>query len=433
MLGTDLKRYLLAIVVPAVLITFAGLYFLHLQNKHDSIIQKESRHTRIENLAAEFQDALRDVPPVEGARFNRLKEIVSNGLTSVNCGIYEWKPSAGVVRSWKPSAGLEKRISKLTRWNEWTSDGKKSARRGVMAIGVSEKAWLLWCRLDGSVYALAYSSVPYQEPPPSLLWPVGLCLVLLAAGVLCSGGVMLWRAAEKARRANTMKTTFVSNISHELKTPLTALHLWTGLLENGSVGGEEDRRRAYSILSSETRRLLRMVDELLDYTRLEQGRKKYNPVPVDMGRLLLDAAQFSESAYPGLCVSAEIDGEVVAVADEDAVRQIIHNLLENARRYAASGGGATLRARCSNNTVEISVLDRGPGMSEHDRKNAFTRFYRGDSAQGAKIGGQGLGLPISRALALDMGGDLKVDERTGGGCAFVLLLPRCRDERWRDS
>lgn len=430
MFSANLKHYLFAIVVPAMVITAAGLYFLFLLNKHDAARIAESRLTRIENVAAEFQDALREAGSAAEVRFAAVKKFAAEGGAGFAAqSAYEWRPQNGVVESWRPEDAMVRRLSGFSRWNEWTSEGKKSARRGVMVVGMPERRWLLWCRLDGAVYALACGKVPFAEPEPSLLWPIGLCLVLLTAGVLCSGGVMLWRAAEKARRADTMKTTFVSNVSHELKTPLTAIQLWTGLLENGTVKTEESKRRAYSILSAETGRLLRMVDNLLDFTRLEQGRRKYRIEPVDVGELLAGAAQLSVAAYPGFPVETEVGGCVMAAADADALRQIVQNLLENARKYASSGGGALLCAKCCETEVQVQVLDRGPGMSEEECRCAFARFYRGDSAQLSGVGGQGLGLAISRALALDMGGDLGVARRDGGGCAFTLTLPACSTRR----
>lgn len=243
---------------------------------------------------------------------------------------------------------------------------------------------------------------------------VALAAVLLGL-LLCSlvaGGALLLRAARKERLDALRKTEFVSNVSHELRTPLTSIRMFADLLSSGRLSNDEDRRKALETISSESARLSRLVEGVLDFSRLERNRRRYAIEQID----LIEFVQNMVGVRP--------DGPAVAaLADRDAVKQILTNLLDNAAKYAPGAPPEIIVRESGNGLVLLDVLDRGPGVPPHARKRIFERFYRADNSATREIGGNGLGLSIARGLARGMGGDLVYTPRPGGGSIFTLSLP----------
>jgi signal transduction histidine kinase len=219
----------------------------------------------------------------------------------------------------------------------------------------------------------------------------------------------------------------VANVSHEFKTPLTTIRLYSELLEQGRVAEGEKRGEYLRTIGRETQRLARLVNNVLDFSRLEQGRKKYQREPLDLtaalGQLLdAHAPRIGET---GLEVKRNLPVEVVSVVtDRDAVEQIVLNLLDNACKYAAAGGEVVVALRPRSGAgVEVRVGDRGPGVPSAHREQIFEKFHRVDETLTAEKGGAGLGLSIARQLARGLGGELRYEARSGGGAEFVLELP----------
>ncbi len=255
---------------------------------------------------------------------------------------------------------------------------------------------------------------------------IGLMLAaILVTAIMAGGSLLLWQARRSAADA-AQKTSFVANVSHEFKTPLTTIRLYSELLEQGRVAEEGKRGEYLRTIGRETQRLARLVNNVLDFSRLEQGRKKYQRELLDLTvalTQLLDAhaPRITES---GLELKRILPVEAVSVVtDRDAVEQIVLNLLDNACKYAAAGGEAvvTLRA-CSGGGAEVRVGDRGPGVPVGHRERIFEKFHRVDDTLTAEKGGAGLGLSIARQLARGVGGELRYESRVGGGAEFVLEL-----------
>ena len=165
-----------------------------------------------------------------------------------------------------------------------------------------------------------------------------------------------------------------------------------------------------------------MVQNVLDYGRLESGRRVYSADAFDLAGLVREMADFMKGRF----VNAPLveDGECAVFADRDAVDQILLNLFDNACKYAGEapveisfGAGRSAGRRA------VHVADRGPGLTAEQRRHVFDRFWRADDSTTSSTGGNGLGLCIARGLARGMGGDLNVEAREGGGCVFTLELP----------
>ncbi len=189
---------------------------------------------------------------------------------------------------------------------------------------------------------------------------------------------------------------------------------------------EETKRADYlATIGRETERLARLVGNVLDFSRLEQGKKKYARADFDLaaGLRLLVETHGPRLAEAGLVVALNAPAALVVASDRDAVEQIVLNLLDNAAKYAAEGGEATLSLACGETGVRLVVADRGPGVPADQRGRVFEKFHRVDERLTAEKPGAGLGLSIARQLARGLGGDLVCRARDGGGAEFVLTLP----------
>jgi signal transduction histidine kinase len=253
-----------------------------------------------------------------------------------------------------------------------------------------------------------------------------LMLAVLMASVF-GGGALLMRDARRQRRDALQKTSFVSNVSHELKTPLTSIRMYAELLQEKRVDDPARAEKFLGIIVSESKRLSRLVSNVLDFSRLEQGRKRYSPERIRLDAAVRDVVESMKEALAayGLEVmcAAEASG-IEAVVDRDALSQVLVNLLDNAGKYAASGGAAEVRVlRGAEGAAEIRVFDRGPGIAPEKAKRIFDKFYRADDATTSSAGGCGLGLGLARLLMRGQGGDVRWEPREGGGSCFVVTLP----------
>ncbi len=247
---------------------------------------------------------------------------------------------------------------------------------------------------------------------------IGACLLVLLVCALVTGGILLVRAVRRERRDARRKTDFIDNVSHELKTPLAGIRLNAELLAENRLPDEEKRRGALDAIIIESDRLSRMVSELLDFSRLEKGTRRYNLETFDLAAFVLDPAErqgIATVSQDRARLSAKGPGCKV-VADKDAIRQIGINLVTNAVKYAEGEIDIEVEG------TMVRYLDRGPGIPPGDEERIFERFYRVDNSLAQKTGGSGLGLSIARSLARGMGGDLTYSSRPGGGSIFTLTL-----------
>ncbi len=246
----------------------------------------------------------------------------------------------------------------------------------------------------------------------------GAVIVLLLVAALVSGGVMLVRTLRRERRESRMKTDFIDNVSHELNTPLAGIRLTAELLAEGRIQDGERRQGALKSILTESDRLSRMVSELLDFSRLEKGTRRYSLETFDLSEFASGPAEAQgvDSISRGRAhIVVKGEGALVS-ADKDAIRQIGINLVGNAVKY--SDGAIDIEVEGN----EIRFMDRGRGIPPECAERIFERFYRVDDSLTRREGGSGLGLPIARALARGMGGDVTYSPRPGGGSVFTLTL-----------
>ncbi len=254
--------------------------------------------------------------------------------------------------------------------------------------------------------------------------------LLLAVGVLVAGLVVLFLAARGEARLAQQRADFVAALTHELKAPLTGFRALTELLHDGLVPTEEKKREYYAAMLAESERLSRLVQNVLDASRLERGSLEVVPSSLDPGPLVADVVgRFRPRLESeGFTVELSIEDDLPAVlVDREALAHVLGNLLDNAAKY---GRGAEPRLRVEaraasglpSGGVEVAVQDRGPGIPAAERGRVFERFWRSPDVP-RQVGGAGLGLTIARAQARAMGGDLVVADPAGGpGARFVLRL-----------
>ena len=223
--------------------------------------------------------------------------------------------------------------------------------------------------------------------------------------------------SEELRLAQDAERAFLLSVSHELKTPLTAIRGHAEGLSDGVV----DAERAGGVIERESQRLERLIHDLLDLARLRRRSFSVTRQPVDLGQIALDAVSRYEqqsNAY-GVGLDATVEPQAGALADPDRVMQAVSNLVENALRCTPAGG--TVRIAASRGRLDI--VDDGPGIEPGDLERAFERFYLWERYGADRPVGTGLGLAIVAELTRAMGGDVTVASRPGTGTTFSLLLP----------
>lgn len=252
---------------------------------------------------------------------------------------------------------------------------------------------------------------------------VGAALVLLLVSTLVAGGALLVRSARAAAQEAQRQTDFVSNMSHELKTPLTTICMCAEIASLDSLP-EARRKAAFASIAKEANRLREMVDAVLQFGRLERGAGQFSVKELDVSAATQDVCDSMRERFAPGNLAVDAPGPILARADGEALSRIVAALLDNAAKYA---GGAPVEISVGKaddgRSVLICVADRGPGVKAELLPRLFDRFWRADNSVTRESGGSGLGLAIARSLARGMGGDLVARLRKGGGLVFELSLP----------
>jgi signal transduction histidine kinase len=253
----------------------------------------------------------------------------------------------------------------------------------------------------------------------------GLLLGIFLIAIV-TGGTLLTRQAYRNWLETQQKISFVSNVSHELKTPLTSIRMYAELLNEDRIKDPEKKKRYLQVIVSESDRLGRLVNNVLDFGRLEQGRMKYHPEKMDIAEFVQEIieAHRVQIQAAGMVLAEQIpEDKIPAWIDRDAFKQALINIIDNAIKYAADGGKLAVTLEVRAGQCEINVMDRGPGVPEEHRKSIFEKFHRVDDSLTARRPGVGLGLTIARRILRGLCGDLLYRPRAGGGSCFVLVVP----------
>ena len=250
-------------------------------------------------------------------------------------------------------------------------------------------------------------------------------LLLLGAG---AGLFFTYRAVAREMEVSRMKAEFVSSVSHEFRTPLSAIEALLERLESGKVRDEEMLRRYYQASRREVQRLTAMVNQLWDFSRLKEGREEFSFETIDLNLLAEEAVQsFLNLGFGSRLVDAlDREGPLNVSADKDAAYQCIHNLIDNALKYSPDGSQVTVESGRGDGEVFLQVSDRGPGIAPEERELIFEQFYRAKSAGVHGIQGAGIGLALVKRVMQAHGGTVTLESSTGEASTFHLTFPKAK-------
>jgi signal transduction histidine kinase len=248
-----------------------------------------------------------------------------------------------------------------------------------------------------------------------------LGLITLSAGLVIVSLLQLHRERQLAR----VKSELVSGVSHELRTPLAQIRMFAEMLRLGWVRSDDERQRSVAIIDQEARRLTHLVENILQVSRSERTTPRVSPEPLELTPLVDEVVEsFAPLARTrGATVRTAHTGHAVALADRDALRQVLLNLLDNAVKYGPVGQTITVGTGVARDgRPQVWVDDQGNGSAARDKARIWEPFRRLDRGVEAGISVNGIGLAVVRELVLAQGGAVTVHDAAGGGASFVVTL-----------
>ncbi|MEI8342307.1 MAG: HAMP domain-containing sensor histidine kinase, partial [Verrucomicrobiota bacterium] len=255
-------------------------------------------------------------------------------------------------------------------------------------------------------------------------------LIALALGAIAWGGYLVVTDTRRQLDLVRKKTDFVSNVSHELKTPLTSIRMFAELLHEKRVTDPDKVSGYLKIITLESERLTRLINNVLDFARMERNQKRYNKRPIDLHAVIQKIWEGQEMHLHGLgfeTVWHTAQPPYCVFGDEDALAQVIVNLLSNAEKYSGPTKSIELHTYIVDGQVCVGVLDRGPGVPRGEETKIFEHFYRAHDSLSSGIQGSGLGLTLAQKIATDHGGTIIYEPRKDGGSSFTLKIPEHRE------
>lgn len=254
-----------------------------------------------------------------------------------------------------------------------------------------------------------------------------LVLVGVSIGVILVGMFVLLFAVRKEAHANRLKSEFISNVTHELKTPLSLIHMFGELLSLGRTSDAKTTREYAEIITRESDRLARLIDNVLDFARIERGKVAYEfhegslVTAVERG---VDLCRY-RAEQGGISLDTDIEKDLpTTLLDENAMTLLALNLLENAMKYGCQDGGSIrVQLRRVDHDLALTVADQGPGIPREELSRIFDRFYRAKAVRTMPARGSGIGLSLVKHIATAHGGSVRVKSDLGKGAVFEVTIP----------
>jgi hypothetical protein len=274
-------------------------------------------------------------------------------------------------------------------------------------------------------------------PPETVPGPRGLIglpilfgIALALVGVLLPGCLwLLWRDTRREVHMAELRSQFVSSVSHELKTPLTAIRMLAETLQMRSTNAAKHAQYLDTIVN-ESERLTRLLNNVLDFSRIERGQKNYHLRPADLADVVQSAARTMRFplTQQGFDFTVDVRNDIPPIPiDRDSLEQAVLNLLSNAMKYSGESRDVSLRLSRQNGHALIEVEDHGLGIAAEQQKRIFEKFYRVPTPENHAISGTGLGLALVAHIAEAHGGSVEVDSALGKGSTFSIRLPLVTD------
>ena len=240
------------------------------------------------------------------------------------------------------------------------------------------------------------------------------------------GAVLVFHDVTELRRLETMRRDFVANVSHELKTPLSSIKAYAETLLAGALDDRDSNRSFVQQIEEQAERLHVLILDLISLARIESGQESFHIVPLELASVVESCVKQHEPAAASKQLTLAIEpphATVRVLADEEGLREILNNLLDNAVKYTPDGGRVGVRWRPVDSMCLVEVEDTGIGIPPHEQSRIFERFYRVDRARSRELGGTGLGLSIVKHLVQSFGGSVSVSSEVGRGSTFSVRLP----------
>ncbi len=251
-----------------------------------------------------------------------------------------------------------------------------------------------------------------------------LGLIAMAAASVLACFFAVYKFVSKSQEFSHLRDEFISNVTHELKTPLTSIRMFSEMLTLGRIKNEARRQQYYHHIHEEAHRLHQLVQNILDFSRMEAGRKEFVFESCDLRPLLEETIDLFRFSAKGFQFDAEIAEQLPKVdIDRDAFSSALLNLLTNAVKYSKDKKSIGLRAYCQKRAVRVEVSDSGIGIAPQDLKKIFERYYRARTDQVREIAGSGLGLSLVKYITEAHGGHVEVTSKPGEGSTFTLVIP----------
>jgi signal transduction histidine kinase len=347
-----------------------------------------------------------------GATFVSVSRVTPSGKASITAPVDALTASiAAALRSLQVAAQLDNH-SGITIWGGTTGDPR--ATRTARETGLP---WTL------HVSAADASAEGRLIDSRRNLFVAGFMLMAL---VICAAGYFVFRAVSRELGVARLQSDFVAAVSHEFRAPLTAMCHLTEMLEDGDASPDRVPDY-YGALGRESRRLRAMVENLLDFGRIDSGRRTYEFEEIDAVQLVAHVAEEYTERSPAAARRIEQSlparEDIVVRADREALALAVRNLLDNAMKYSPESAPVRLAVSRSNGTVAMSVEDRGAGIGPQDRRDIFRKFSRGVAAKALNVKGTGIGLTMADQIVRAHGGRLQLESQPGRGSTFTIVLP----------
>lgn len=240
------------------------------------------------------------------------------------------------------------------------------------------------------------------------------------------GAILVFHDITELRRLEKIRRDFVANVSHELRTPLSNIKGYAETLLHGALEDKNNAKDFTNIIYKESDRLAKLIDDLLDLSKIESEKIEIMPVPSDIGIILANASAILKKSANDKHINIEIEPSKdtpKVLADESRLTQVVLNLLDNAIKFTQESGRIKIAIIKNNGFVQTDITDTGPGISEKDLPRIFERFYRVDKARSRDLGGTGLGLSIVKHIVQLHGGEVWVSSTPGKGSTFSFTIP----------
>jgi len=278
---------------------------------------------------------------------------------------------------------------------------------------------------QGLAMGIKYQGVSVEALGESWMHQSFLILGLLS-GMMIGGLVLTKHMVSKEIALAKLKSDFVSNVSHELRTPLALIRLYAETLELGRITTKEKKQQYYRIIRKESERLTALINNILDFSRIEAGRKEYEFRETDIADLVrstLDSYRY-QIEQQGFALEESIDSDLPAVrVDREAIARALVNLVNNALKYSNHDKYLGVKLYRDNSAVKLEVADHGIGIARRDQSKIFEKFYRAGDPLVHNTKGSGLGLSLVRHITEAHGGEIAVESAPGTGSKFTLSLP----------